>query len=548
MKLLLLVSMVMAQAWVQGQYSAIHCQWAPFSPWSDCEGCNNTQTRWRSVAVYAQFGGHECSGPTFELRACASTRGCPVDEGCAEQFRCASGQCVSQTLVCNGDEDCEGDGTDESNCENRKMSCDIDKIPPQAELTGNGYDIIKGEFRGPVINTKFFGGTCRKVFSGDNQEYFRLPESALQYTFQVRAKNDFKFQMYESSWTYYRETSGSYAASGQGVFSSYDRGGSNFNSQNNQKSKEQVYLSVENEVEVAQFITNRPDKLQLPSSFRRELFQLPSVYDYTTYRKVIEHYGTHYLRQGSLGGRYSLLYMADKDKMTKAGVTNENMFSCSKTSINLFIIKYEDAKCRNYKEALQSALGDSSGKIHGLSSTVGGRPGFVAALSVIDIKNAQANSEVYQRWAGSVKENPSVINQKLAPLHELVKDVPCAGVKRHYLRRAIKEYIDEVHPCRCRPCHNNGQVAVVGTACQCFCKPYTFGIACEKGVLAQEQTSGEGIDGSWSCWSVWSSCGNGRRSRSRRCDNRTPSRGGRNCLGDSSQSENCEDGEVEYLR
>ncbi|XP_078062332.1 complement component C7-like, partial [Mustelus asterias] len=182
MKLLLLVSMAMALA--HGQYSAVHCQWGRFSPWSECEGCNNTQTRWRSVAVYAQFGGQQCSGSRFEIRSCVSARGCPVDEGCGDQFRCASGLCVSRTLVCNGDEDCEGDGADEANCESRTMACDIDKIPPQAELTGMGFDVIKGEFRGPVINTKFFGGTCRKVFSGDNRDFYRLPENILQYTFQ----------------------------------------------------------------------------------------------------------------------------------------------------------------------------------------------------------------------------------------------------------------------------------------------------------------------------------------------------------------------------
>ncbi|XP_067885217.1 complement component C7-like [Heterodontus francisci] len=536
----------MAQA--QAQYSAIHCQWGQFSPWSECEGCNHTQTRWRSVADYAQFGGRQCSGSRFEIRACTSSRGCPVDEGCADKFRCASGQCVSQTLVCNGDEDCEGDGADEANCENRRMSCDIDQIPPQAELTGNGFDIIKGEFRGPVINTKSFGGTCRKVFSGDNQPYYRLPESILQYTFQVKARNDFRFQMYKSSWSYMKETSGSYAASGKGIFSSYSRTHDEFTSRNNKKSKEQIYLNVENEVEVAQFINSHHDKLQLPSSFHRELLLLPATYDYGAYRRVIELYGTHYLRQGSLGGKYSMLYLVDKDRMSRSGISNEDMSSCSRTSINFFIIKYDHAKCRRYQDALRTAMGESSGQAHGLSSTRGGRAAFVAALSLIDVNNPEANSDVYQRWAGSVKDNPVIIKQKLTPLHELVKGVPCAGVKRHYLQRAIEDYITEVHPCRCRPCQNNGQAVVVGSSCQCFCKPYTFGIACERGSLAQEPESGSGVDGSWSCWTAWSSCGNERRSRRRKCDNPTPSRGGRNCIGDSSQSERCEDGEMEYLR
>uniref|UniRef100_UPI00398F4B43 complement component C7-like isoform X1 n=1 Tax=Pristiophorus japonicus TaxID=55135 RepID=UPI00398F4B43 len=546
MKLLLLISALMAHT--HGQYSVRHCQWAPFRPWGECEGCNNTQTRWRTVAEYAQFGGRPCSGSDFEMRACVSNRGCPAEEGCGDRFRCALGQCVSQTLLCNGDEDCEGDGSDETNCDNRKFSCDIDQIPAQAELTGNGYDIIKGIFRGAVINTKFFGGTCRKIFSADNRHFYRLPESTLQYTFQVQVKNDFTFQMYKSSWSYAKTILESTVENGRTVFTSYHSNKNEFANRNNQKSKEQLYLNVENEVEVAQFMNSRPDKLQIPSAFHRELVRLPAVYDYGAYRKVIEHYGTHYLQQGSLGGKYSMLYMVDKEKMTKSGISNTDMDSCSKTSVNFFIVKFENSKCKQYKEALRAALGDSSGKIRGLSSIVGGRAAFVAALSVIDMKNAQANSQVYQNWAGSVKGNPVIINQKLAPLHELVKDVPCAGVKRHYLRRAIEDYVDQLHPCRCRPCHNNGQAVVIGTECLCLCKPYTFGVACERGALAQEPDSGSGIDGSWSCWTAWGGCRNGRRSRSRQCNNPAPSRGGRNCMRDSSQSEKCEDGEMEYLR
>ncbi|XP_060703159.1 complement component C7-like [Hemiscyllium ocellatum] len=527
---------------------AIHCQWSPFSPWSECEGCNNTQTRWRSVRDYAQFGGRQCLGSKFQFQSCSATRGCPVDEGCGEHFRCASGLCVSQSLRCNGDEDCEGDGADEMNCGDRKMACDIDKIPPQAELTGRGFDVVKGTFRGTVINTKYFGGTCRKVLSGDNREHYRLPESILQYTFQVKVNNDFQSRRYESSWSYLRTTQGRDAATGQGFFSSYSSNYDQFTNRNNQKHKVQTYLTIENEVEVAQFTNSRPEKLQLPSSFHQELLQLPPTYDYGAYRRLIELYGTHYLRQGALGGKYSMLFMVDKDKMNKADFSTTDSASCSQTSFNFIFISYDKSKCEQYKEALRNAMGTSSGQVKGLSSTQGGRPAFVAALSLINVRDPQANSDVYQRWAGSVKEYPVIINQKLGPLHELVKGVPCAGVKRHYLQRAIQQYIDELHPCQCRPCLNNGQPVVVGSTCQCFCKPYTFGLACEKGLLAQDQESGVGVAGGWSCWSGWTTCQNEQRSRSRRCDNPRPSPGGRNCPGQSSQSERCEHREMEYLR
>ncbi|XP_048450182.1 complement component C7 [Rhincodon typus] len=341
------------------------------------------------------------------------------------------------------------------------------------------FDVIKGTFRGPVVNTKFFGGTCRKVFSGDNREYYRLPESILQYTFQVKAKNDFKYQRYESSWSYLKMTKGNYAESGRGIFSSYSSNYDQFTNKNNEKKK-----------------VSKTEPIDC------------GLTDFST---------TH-------------------------------SSSCSQTSFNFIFISYEKSKCGQYNEALRTAMGGSSGQMRGLSSTRGGRPAFVAALSLINVRDPQANSEVYQRWAASVKEYPVIINQKLAPLHELVKGVPCAGVKSHYLRKAIQQYIDELHPCKCRPCLNNGQAVVVGSSCQCFCKPYTFGVACEKGVLAQDQESGVGIAGGWSCWTEWTTCVNDRRSRSRRCDNPHAGPGGRQCPGQSSQSERCEDDEMDYLR
>lgn len=48
------------------------------------------------------------------------------------------GQCISRSLVCNGDQDCEEDGADEDRCEEKMTVCDIDKTPPNSELTGTG--------------------------------------------------------------------------------------------------------------------------------------------------------------------------------------------------------------------------------------------------------------------------------------------------------------------------------------------------------------------------------------------------------------------------
>jgi len=74
-----------------------------------------------------------------------------------------------------------------------------------------------------------------------------------------------------------------------------------------------------------------------------------------------------------------------------------------------------------------------------------------------------------------------------------VKEVPCAGVKKHHLKRAIETYLNEKHPCHCRECQNNGLRVLDNDICKCVCKPGTKGQACEHGTPEEEQPGTENI-------------------------------------------------------
>lgn len=78
-------------------------------------------------------------------------------------------------------------------------------------------------------------------------------------------------------------------------------------------------MVVQNTVEVAQFHNNNPDFLQLAEPFWKELSQLPSLYEYSAYRRLINSYGTHYLQSGSLGGEYRVLFYLDSEKLKQNG-------------------------------------------------------------------------------------------------------------------------------------------------------------------------------------------------------------------------------------
>uniref|UniRef100_A0A3Q2KNA7 Complement component C7 n=1 Tax=Equus caballus TaxID=9796 RepID=A0A3Q2KNA7_HORSE len=531
--------------------SPVNCQWASYGPWSECSGCTKTQTRRRSIAVYGQYGGHPCVGSAFETQSCEPTRGCPTEEGCGERFRCFSGQCISKSLVCNGDSDCEEDSADEDRCEDSESrpSCDLDKPPPNIELTGNGYNALTGQFKNRVINTKSFGGQCRKVFSGDRKDFYRLSGNILSYTFQVKIDNDFNYEFYNSSWSYVKHTSTERTSSSRRrfFFSSSSSSSHSYTSHKDEIHNKKSYqlLVIQNTVEVAQFINNNPEFLQLAEPFWKELSYLPSLYDYSAYRRLIDRYGTHYLQSGSLGGEYKVLFYVDSEKMKQSGISSADEMECTSSDVNL-IFKSSKHKCQALKEALKSAAGTEGNVLRGKPFVRGGSAGFVSGLSYLELDNPAGNKNRYSSWAGSVTDLPQVIKQKLTPLYELVKEVPCASVKRLYLKRALEEYLDEFDPCHCQPCQNGGIATVEGTQCQCHCKPYTFGVACEQGVLVGDQAGG--VDGDWSCWSSWGPCVQGKKTRRRECNNPPPSRGGKSCIGETSESRQCEDEELKHFR
>uniref|UniRef100_A0A452TNQ5 Complement component C7 n=1 Tax=Ursus maritimus TaxID=29073 RepID=A0A452TNQ5_URSMA len=514
--------------------SPVNCQWDSYASWSECNGCTKTQTRRRSVAVYGQYGGHPCVGSAFETQSCEPTLGCP-----------GSGQCISKSLVCNGDSDCEEDSADEDRCEDSESrpSCDLDKPPPNIELTGNGYNELTGQFRKRVINTKSFGGQCRKVFSGDGKDFYRLSGNILSYTFQVKINNDFNYEFYNSSWSYVKHTSAEHTSSSRkrSFFGSSSSSHTSHTSHSNEIHTKKSYhlLVVQNTVEVAQFVNNNPEFLQLAEPFWKELSFLPSLYDYSAYRRLIDEYGTHYLQSGSLGGEYKVLFYADSEKIKKSGK------SCTASTFK-FVFRSSKGKCKELEEALKSDSGTQGNVLRGDPFVRGGGSGFVSGLSFLELDNPAGNKQRYSSWAESVTGLPQVIKQKLTPLYELIKEVPCASVKRLYLKRALEEYLDEFDPCHCQPCQNGGIATVEGTRCQCHCKPYTFGVACEQGVLVGNEAGG--VDGGWSCWSSWGPCVQGKKTRRRECNNPPPSEGGQSCIGEPRESGPCEDEELQHLR
>ncbi|XP_017348512.1 complement component 7b [Ictalurus punctatus] len=517
----------------------VNCIWGTYGSWSECDGCTKTQVRTRSIQVFPQFGGSVCTGEAVQRQACVPTKSCPLDEGCGDRFRCSSGQCISSTLVCNGDNDCQEDSLDEQRCaQSSTIVCNLHKTPPNSDLTGKGFDVLTGKLKAGVINTLSFGGQCRKVFSGDHRDFYRLPQSILRYSFQVAVDNDFSEEFYNSSWSYIDHVEQRYKI----------KGGHDHKTFHNELKRDKAYqlLIIKNEVEVAQFQNNIPEYLPLSEEFWRALSALPNTYDPAAYRSILQLYGTHYMAEGSLGGEYQLLLEFDSQFMSEMSQTDIDFHKCVTRVKRRLFRKKRTTKCEKLVQSIRNYNEQRSQTLPVKTNIIGGHGAYVAGLGLLDLENPEQNHDKYAKWAGSVKDFPQVIKQKLRPIYELVKEGSCAQLKKLHLKRALEAYLEEQSPCHCRPCQNNGKPVLSDGVCTCVCKPDTSGASCQNGHVLGEQPGV--VHGGWNCWSPWGTCSQGQKSRTRTCNNPAPKNGGKHCVGPSIEHKACEDPDLGHLR
>ncbi|CAL9707983.1 unnamed protein product [Knipowitschia caucasica] len=509
----------------------VDCLWGPFGEWSECDGCTGTQTRSRPIAVYAQFGGVGCVGERTQSRPCQTSKSCPLEHGCGDRFRCRSGMCIPRSLMCNGDQDCEEDNEDERSCERKQhFVCSLQRPPPNIELLGEGIDLATGKSRGMVINTKSFGGQCRKM----HNNAYRLPQSLLKYTFVTKVQNDLSDEMFESEWHYKKDIVKRETVKGTtSGYRNYDY------HETDDRFRKFRLLVLKNDIELSSFQATSPQFIPIAEEFWKALSKLPTVYNYAAYKQLLSRFGTHYLSEGSMGGSLSVIVRLDSNAQTHRITDIEQHDECTRTKRYILFFPITRETCdRGYKDLSRDPSVFNDTDFVGKVTPIGGSVSLITQLENMKIGKAEDNWGLYTDWAASVKSLPRVIKSKLRPLWELVKEVQCAGVKKVYLRRAIEQYLSESHPCNCLPCPRNGMAVMDNDACQCIPKP---------GAMAEDPNRLE-VDGSWSCWASWSSCHERRKTRTRLCNNPAPRNGGQHCNGKETETGDCDEDDLNYYR
>ncbi|EHB16524.1 Complement component C6 [Heterocephalus glaber] len=536
------------------QKCPINCILGDYGPWSDCDPCLEKQTKVRSILRPSQFGGQPCTEPLVTFQPCIPSKLCKIEEvNCKDKFRCDSGRCIASKLECNGENDC-GDNSDERACGRKKPVCPRTYTPiPSVQLIGAGFHFLAGDPRGEVLDTSFTGGICKTVKSSRTSNPYRMPANLENVNFEVQTEeDDLETDFYKDLIRFEKNENKKASVSGKKksdfhvpIFYSSKK---NENFKHNLAFKEAIqashkkdssFVRIHKVIKVLNF-TMKAEDLHLSDVFLKALNRLPLEYNFALYSRIFEDFGTHYFTSGSLGGVYDLLYQFSSEKLKNSGLSEEEIRNCMRIETRKRYLFFKKTKveehCTTNKKS-ESYEGSFLQKAEKSISLVrGGKSSYAAALAW-EKGNSVPDEKVLSEWLESVKENPAVIDFELAPITNLVRNMPCAVTKRNNLRKAFQEYAAKFDPCHCAPCPNNGRPTLSGTECLCVCQSGTYGENCER---RSPDYKSDSVDGNWGCWSSWSVCSAAyKRSRTRLCNNPAPQQGGRYCEGEEQQEEDC---------
>ncbi|XP_005811075.1 complement component C8 alpha chain [Xiphophorus maculatus] len=546
----------------------IDCRVGRWSSWTRCDSCTDKTLRFRHLEKPAQFGGTDCVGTLWDRLACpTATTQCLVKDYCGESFTCKeTGRCISQSLRCNGEPDCD-DFSDEDECDRinqREDKCSTLIPIPGAERSTQGYNLLTGDFMDQVLDPKYFGGKCEYVYNGEwskltydafceslqyneDEKNYRKPYNYHTYSFVAEATSKGSDEYFEDMQRLL-EARQSMSSSNFGVSVGISfvnvgvKGNAESEFLNNltkYQSQDFSFIRVWSKVQTAHF-KMRSNQLMLHEDFYIALMELPEQYDFGVYSRFLNTFGTHYVTEGAMGGSLEYVAVLNKTAMAKSNIDAKRFQSCFGASLGISYslsetsdlgVEVEASQCETNKQDFKANSSESAVVEDIIKLVKGGITETGSGLLVI------RDQETYRKWGASLKYSPALTDFEILPIFEAVRlstAADHAGARIENLERAIEEYLREFDTCRCAPCRHNGIPVLSGTSCSCICRSGFRGVACEETLRRDAKT-----DGSWSCWGSWSSCSSGTKSRTRVCNNPSPEGGGAPCLGSANQNRRC---------
>ncbi|XP_071246232.1 perforin-1-like [Salvelinus alpinus] len=181
-----------------------------------------------------------------------------------------------------------------------------------------------------------------------------------------------------------------------------------------------------------------PNSPTLSDEFRKDIERLES-YSKTSkaqYRRLIDTYGTHYIRQVDLGGRLTMITAIHTCQASHSGLSTNQVESCLSRGFKVNVgmsVSSSDERCSKVLDKRDSKTSYSSSFLSHHTKVVGGT-GWPGELSL-----NRNDSVGFRSWMRTLKNFPDVIHYSLTPLHLLI---PNTAVQQG-VKEAVQDYMKE---------------------------------------------------------------------------------------------------------